>query len=98
MLRGRIEMLPKGSEWLCKPWPTRVPTKLPLNLYYCDAVECLQDLYRHPLLKDSIRHEPFRIFSDAAGISRKYSEWLTGDAAWNIQVGLPFKNIPVLRN
>ena len=85
-------MLPKGPEWYCKPWTTRVSTKLPVNLYYCDAIECLQDLYRHPMLKDNINHEPLRIFSDATRTLRKYSEWLTGDVAWEMQVRLTFKN------
>lgn len=91
-LRSRIEMLPKGPEWYCKPWTTRVSTKLPVNLYYRDAIECLQDLYRHPMLKDNINHEPLCIFSDATRTLRKYSEWLTGDVAWEMQVRLTFKN------
>lgn len=86
MLRSRIEMLPKGPEWHGKPWPTQIPTKFPIFIYYRDAIACLEDLYRHPLLKDSIRHEPFRIFSDATRLSRKYTEWLSGDVAWKMQV------------
>jgi hypothetical protein len=33
------------------------------------------------LLKDSIWHKPFHIFSDAARILWQYSEWLSADVA-----------------
>lgn len=85
-------MLPKGPEWFCKPWSTRVPTKNSVKVYYRHAIDCLQELYRHPLLKESIRHEPFRVFSDAERISRIYSEWLSGDVAWEMQVRILIRN------
>lgn len=79
-------MLPSGPQWHCKPWTTAVPTKLPVKLFYRDAVDCLKSLYGHPLLKDYVKHTPFRVFSDAQKLVRVYSEWLTGDVAWDIQV------------
>ncbi|KIM73189.1 hypothetical protein PILCRDRAFT_731936 [Piloderma croceum F 1598] len=54
-LRNRAEMLPQGPQWKCKPWPTRNPTKQPINLFYRniwpfsglqDSRETCQDLWR----------------------------------------------------
>ncbi len=86
-LRSRAEMLPKGPLWKFKPWDTAQTTKRPLVLYYRDALECLQSLLRVPLLADRIHFTPLRVFESARRLMRVYSEWWTGDAAWDIQVG-----------
>ena len=41
---------------------------------------------RNPLVKDSIGFAPFQLFKTAEKTMRIYTEWLSGDAAWSMQV------------
>ena len=62
------------------------PTKNDLVLYYRNPLECLESLMRNPLFKDHISFSPFRLYESAAKASRIYTEWLSGEAAWQMQV------------
>jgi hypothetical protein len=85
-LRGLAELLPKGPAWQCKPWTTLYPTKKKLYLYYRDPLECIQAILHSPLVKDFIQFTPFRAFETAAKVMRVYTEWLSGNTAWSMQV------------
>ena len=85
-LRSRAEMLPKGPQWKCKPWETNRPTKKPLLLFFRDPIECLQSLLHAPTLEGRIHYKPLQVFDNARGLMRVFTEWCTGDAAWDIQV------------
>lgn len=85
-LRNRAEILPLGPSWKSKPWPTVFPTKQKLFLYYRDPIECLQSILHNPLFQDYIEFHPFQLFSSAEGAMRVYTEWLSGNAAWEMQV------------
>lgn len=85
-LRGLAELLPKGPKWQCKPWTTLYPTKKKLNLYYRDPLECIQTILHSPVVKDFIQFTPFRVFESATKAMRIYSEWLSGNTAWSMQV------------
>lgn len=85
-LRSRAEMLPSGPPWMCKELQTEYPTKNKIYLYYRDPVECLRSLLRSPLLKDHLEFTPRRLFESAENLVRIYTEWLSGDAAWSMQV------------
>jgi hypothetical protein len=85
-LRGLAEMLPKGPAWQCKVWNTVYPTKKKLTLFYRDPLECIQSILHSPLMKDYIKFKPLRIFESASRAMRIYTEWLTGNAAWSMQV------------
>ena len=85
-LRSRAEMLPSGPPWMCKQLQTEYPTKNKIYLYYRDPVECLRSLLRSPLLKDHLDFTPRRLFENAEKLVRVYTEWLSGDAAWSMQV------------
>lgn len=88
-LRSRVEILPKGPAWKSKIWKTIAPTKQKtVTLFYRDPLECLQSLMHHPLMKDHIHYTPFKLFNQAKGMMRVYTEWLSGDRAWEIQVRL----------
>jgi hypothetical protein len=87
-LRGRAELLPHGPKWHAKPWNSPHPTKYPLTLYYRDPIDCLQSLLKSPLLVSQIELKPYRLYKDAEKLIRVYSEWMSGNAAWNMQVGL----------
>jgi hypothetical protein len=84
-LRGRVEMLPQGPKWTYKLWKTVYHTKTAVQLFYRDAVECIQALLHNPLVQDYLHFTPLRVFKTAEKLMRVYSEWRTGDAAWNMQ-------------
>ena len=48
------EMLPAGPLWKCTPRKTIYPTNNPINLFYRDAIECVQSLMDNPLLKNAL--------------------------------------------
>jgi hypothetical protein len=85
-LRGLAELLPKGPVWQCKVWKTVYSTKKKLTLFYRDPLECIQSILHNPLMKDHIKFKPLRIFESASRAMRIYTEWLSGNAAWSIQV------------
>jgi hypothetical protein len=85
-LRARAELLPQGPQWFAKPWKTHHPTKLPISLYWRDPVACLESILHNPLIADHVDMVPFRLFKTAEKTMRIYTEWLSGDRAWNIQV------------
>jgi hypothetical protein len=41
---------------------------------------------QNPLVKDHISFTPFRLYDSAAKLMRYYTEWLSGDQAWESQV------------
>ena len=85
-LRNRAEILPLGPSWKSKLWPTFIPTKQKLFLYYRDPIDCLQSILHNPLVQDYIEFDPFQLFWSAEGAMRVYTEWLSGNAAWEMQV------------
>ncbi|KAF8800937.1 hypothetical protein BYT27DRAFT_7227077 [Phlegmacium glaucopus] len=88
-LRNRAEMLPVGPSWKSKPWPTAFPTKQKLFLYYRDPIDCLQSILHNPLVQDYIQFHSFQLFWSVEGAIRVYTEWLSGNAAWEMQDSLP---------
>jgi hypothetical protein len=86
-LRSLVEILPKAPEWMCKEWDTSVETKnKPLYLFYRNPIEVIKALVCNPLVKNFIDFTPFHIFESAAKKTRIYTEWMSGDAAWSMQV------------
>jgi hypothetical protein len=75
---------------MCKELKTEYPTKNKICLYYRDPVECLKSLMRSPLLKDHLDFTPRRLYENAQNLVRVYTEWLSGDAAWSMQVRFIF--------
>ena len=41
----------------------------------------------NPLLRNALQFEPLSVFKTAEKLMSVYSEWRTGDVAWNMQVG-----------
>lgn len=82
-------MLPAGPQWQCKPWTTVHPIKTSVDLFYRHPLDTLQSILGSPLVQDALQFTPLRIFRTAEKIVRVYSEWMTSDAAWDIQV--PFQ-------
>ncbi|KAG2122771.1 hypothetical protein DEU56DRAFT_873558 [Suillus clintonianus] len=88
-LRGRAEQLPSGPRWMSKVIETSHPTKSPVILYWRDPVECIASILNDPSFRDHFNFTPQKIYSTAERTCRIYSEWTTGDDAWNMQSMLP---------
>ena len=86
-LRGRIEMLPKVPDWKSKKitLPGYV-TREPMYLFFRDALDCTEYLFGNPLFAGHMDFSPTQSYRDAEQTIRIYSEWMTGEAAWNMQV------------
>lgn len=80
----------RGLRWLSKKINPESPTKHDIVLFYRDPLLCLQYLMLSPLVQDHISFTPFKLYENSAKTMRIYTEWLSGDQAWNIQVNLPF--------
>ncbi|KAG1847301.1 hypothetical protein DFJ58DRAFT_663368, partial [Suillus subalutaceus] len=85
-LCSRAEMLPSGPSWKCQTIPSLHPTKLPIRLFWRDPIECLESLFSNPLFHDKLNFIPRHVYKTAARLLRVYSEWLTGNSAWDVQV------------
>ena len=81
-------MLPPGPTWKSHAIDPQAPVKRPVTLFYWDAVECIQSLLSHPFFERHISFVPHKVWSTAARLVRVYSEWLTGDHAWELQVSI----------
>ncbi|KAG2125423.1 hypothetical protein DEU56DRAFT_892650 [Suillus clintonianus] len=88
-LRGRAESLPSGPRWKSQVIPTSHPTKSPAVLYWRDPLECIATIFNHPLFHNRIDYAPRKVYSTAQKLSRIYTEWMTGDHAWEMQSALP---------
>ncbi|KAG0696681.1 hypothetical protein DFH29DRAFT_812710, partial [Suillus ampliporus] len=58
-------------------------------LFWRDPVECLETLFSNPLFHNKLDFVPHRVYKTAAWLTRVYSEWLTGDSAWEFQSQVP---------
>ncbi|KAG0705982.1 hypothetical protein DFH29DRAFT_872715 [Suillus ampliporus] len=88
-LRSHAEMLPSGPSWKCQTIPSIHPTKLPIRLFWRDPVECLESLFSNPLFHNKLNFIPRCVYKTATQLLRVYSEWLTGDSAWDMQSQYP---------
>ena len=59
-------------------------------LFYRNALDCVKYLLRNPLFSDCIDFSPVQLYQDAEQTIRIYTEWVTGNAAWEMQVSLFF--------
>ena len=63
-------------------------TKDPMKLYYRDGMECFKFLFGNPLFSNNMEYTPRREFTSDERPERLYNEMMTGDLAWNLQVGV----------
>ncbi|KAG0695193.1 hypothetical protein DFH29DRAFT_880198 [Suillus ampliporus] len=88
-LRGRTELLPAVPKWQYHIISMTHPTKQPLHLYWHDPLDCIEALFNHPHFANELDLTPTRVYDTVDCTMRKYSEWMTGDAAWSMQLQLP---------
>jgi hypothetical protein len=92
-----MELLPKAPEWKFRT--ISIPgcaTEQPIILYYRDSFEVLKMLLSNPLLAGRIDFDIRKTYSPIDS-SREYSEWVTSDGAWFMQVriALYYSGIPL---
>lgn len=84
-------MLPKVPDWKVKKIGiVGYVTREPMFLFYRDALDCVEYLLGNPLFSDCIDFCPVRLYRDAEQTIRIYTEWVTGNAAWEMQVRMLF--------
>lgn len=79
-------MLPSGPHWKSQVITTMHPTKLPVILYWCDPLECISSIFNHPLFHNCMDYSTCRVYTCAQKVCHIYTEWMTGDHAWEMQV------------
>ncbi|KIJ10463.1 hypothetical protein PAXINDRAFT_16549 [Paxillus involutus ATCC 200175] len=89
-LWGRAELLPSGPQWqyhilTATPWQT---TQV-VHLYFRDTLDCIEMLFNHLFFANKLDLIPQRVYETAEHLVHMYSEWMTGDAAWEMQSHLP---------
>ncbi|KAG1892950.1 uncharacterized protein F5891DRAFT_1197062 [Suillus fuscotomentosus] len=84
-LHGRAESLPSGPRWKSQVIQTLHPTKSPAVLYWRDPLECIATIFNHPLFCNCLDYTSRKEYSTTQRHSRIYTEWMTGDHAWEMQ-------------
>ena len=80
-------MLPDVPEWKYKTVSlTGHPTKEPTLLFYRDALKCVEYLFGNPVFAHRVDFCPTRLYRNSERTIRVYTEWMTGNAAWEMQV------------
>ncbi|KAG2129257.1 uncharacterized protein EDB93DRAFT_1243436 [Suillus bovinus] len=78
-----------GPCWKSQVITTTHPMKLPIVLYWCDSLECISNIFNHPLFHDFMDYSTCRVYTCVQKACHVYTEWMTGDCAWEIQSTLP---------
>ena len=60
--------------------------KDPVYLYYRNALDCVKLLFNYPLFTDNMDFSPYWLFTFGECDVRVYTEWLSSDSAWELQV------------
>ena len=92
-LQNNIERLPSGPKWKYEEITTSHAVNEPIMLYYRNPLECIEALIQNPLVKDYLTWVPYKLYADGKepdddeqSSQRVYTEWLSGDHAWEMQV------------
>jgi hypothetical protein len=59
---------------------------MPVILYWRDPLECIASIFNHPLFHNRLDLTPCKVYSTSQKLSRVYTEWMTGQHAWDMQV------------
>ncbi|KAG0692317.1 hypothetical protein DFH29DRAFT_1008887 [Suillus ampliporus] len=64
-------------------------TKSPVILYWRDPLECITSILNHPSFHNQLDFTPHKVYTTAQRLRQIYTEWISGDDAWNMQSALP---------
>jgi len=93
-LLQKIDSLPTGPKWevvemsvegegLAGDGTTVTET---VELWRCDPVECVKELFSNPAFKETIQYKPWRAYTNESRTERVYSEMWMGQWWWKTQV------------
>ncbi|KAH8979276.1 hypothetical protein EDB86DRAFT_2814758 [Lactarius hatsudake] len=89
-LRSLIESLPNPPRWYCDRMVIEgYETEHPIYFYWRDALSVIEYIFGNPVFASYMQYDPQRLWTDASRTERIYSEYMTGDFAWQSQVHLP---------
>jgi hypothetical protein len=60
--------------------------KTPIYFYWRDALEVIEYVFGNPVFAPYMQYDPQRLWTDVHKTERIYSEYMTGDFAWESQV------------
>ena len=87
--RSLIESLPDPPRWYHgEMFIAGYTSKQPLHFYWRDALEVIEYIFGHPAFAPYMQYDPQRLWTDLSRTERIYSEYMTGDFAWQSQVQL----------
>ncbi|KAG2030287.1 hypothetical protein BDR03DRAFT_878679, partial [Suillus americanus] len=78
--------LPSGPRWKSQVICTSHDTKSPVVLYWRDLIDCISNLFNHPLFHNCMDLTSRKVYTTAWKLSQVYTEWMMGDHAWEMQV------------
>lgn len=61
-------------------------TKSPVVLYWRDPINCISNLFNHPLFRNRMDLTSHKVYTTAWKLSWVYTEWMMGDYVWEMQV------------
>ena len=62
-------------------------TKDPIRLFWRDGLECFEHLFSDPTFKGFMEFCPRKMYKNRDASCRIYNDLMTGDFAWDVQVG-----------
>ncbi|KAH7097851.1 hypothetical protein BKA62DRAFT_674734 [Auriculariales sp. MPI-PUGE-AT-0066] len=83
-----VDKLPNAAEFEHKEILIEGQT-IPFDCFYRNALDLVRDLISDPTFDGQLLFRPTHRYTSSAKRSRKYSEWNTGDWAWEVQAKLP---------
>ena len=60
--------------------------KSPIYLYWRNPLDCLESILSHPLFANQLEFVPRHIYTTVAKDRHVYTNWITGEDAWKMQV------------
>ncbi|KAJ6618487.1 hypothetical protein B0H10DRAFT_2164151 [Mycena sp. CBHHK59/15] len=93
----QIDALPTGPEWTCEIFEITGDEKdargnfkkEEVEFWKRDPIECIRELMGNAAFREKMRYVPQKVYWDASGTQREFSEMWTGDWWWNLQELLP---------
>lgn len=70
----------------------RTTTK-PIRLFWRDGLEVAEWIFGNPVFANHMIFDPTRIYTNTSTGDREYTEYMTGDRAWENQVRLRLLSI-----
>ena len=62
-------------------------TQKPIHFFYRDGLECFKFLFSNPIYANDMDYCPRKLWTTEERTARVYTEIMTGDLVWDIQVG-----------